>query len=555
MKKILSALQQVTWPLLLSLVACSSQSAVQNEPQTPIPPQITNGTPVKKSGEFYDLFDVPPAHPLRNQVGLLLWSGVPLEDDDGNLKPEAELTAGDFAVWLLAASNQPIKALEDGLQKSALLQLQGAGVFSKELTSTSTLLDREAQSALIQVSSGSLPDKGYPWFTKASNEKLTRIEGCRLLVEALKPEAIAQGFNPDRGDATLLLRTGKYWDSYWDAKLRLASPMQPGPKGPTVGKHKGITVESLKPPEPGRYGTEAFRKSVQYVKGLGANSIAVIPYARLLRADIPSIIYDTGAGYPRAATIKALQNAKEEGMRAVLKPHLWLANRPENKNYWTGIVKFDDEGWREYLARYRHMVLELATMASAGGADILVIGTEIKSTTKNFPEYMKKLIAEVRVIYGGELTYAANHDEFQRITFWGDLDYIGIDAYFQLAETENPGIAEIVASWQWAKEEVLATVKANPGKRVLFLEAGYKPKNFALKAPWEWRAEGAENQDIQANGYEALFQVYWSEEWFAGVYWWKYFSDLDSKSSEPTGEQFNPHQKKAEEVLKKYFNQ
>jgi hypothetical protein len=549
LKKTISTLQRTAF--LLWLFACSSQSSVQN----PSAALSSEGTTMKRSGEFYDLFDVPPEHPLRNQVGLLLWSGVPIEDDDGNLKPNEDLTAGDFAVWLLAASNQPIKTLEGGSQKSALRQLHSIGAVPATLTEASTLSDREAQSIAITVVTGSLPDKGYPWFTKASKEKLTRIEGCRLLVEALKPEAISQNFTPDHGDASLLLRTGTYWDSYWDAKLALSSPMSPDPKGATTGKHKGITIESLKPPAPGRYGTESFRKSVQYMKGLGANSIAVIPYARLLRADLPSIIYDTGAGYPRAATIKALQIAKEEGMRVILKPHLWLASRPENKPYWTGIVKYDEAGWKEYLARYRNMVLELATMASTGGADILVIGTEIKSTTKYFPEYMKKLIAEVRVIYGGEVTYAANHDEFQRITFWGDLDYIGIDAYFQLTDLENPSVAEIVESWQWAKDEILVTVKANPGKRVLFLEAGYKPKAYALKAPWEWQTEGPENQEIQANGYEALFQTYWSEEWFAGVYWWKYFSDLDETSGEPKGEQFNPHKKKAEEVLKRYYAQ
>jgi hypothetical protein len=538
---------------LLSLFGCPAQSVVQNEPQNP---STNNGVAqVKKAGEFYDLFDVPPDHPLRNNVGLLLWSGVPIEDDDGNLRPNEAIQAGDFTLWMFAATNQAIPQFNGAFVERAMLMAHEQKLLPENIGSRDTITDQQAQEAVMRLSTKELPDHGYPWFTKAAKDPITRIEACRLLVEALKPEAIKENFNPDHGDALLLFRTGKYWDSYWDQQLSLSSPMQPGPKASTSGKHKGITIESLKPPEPGRYGTEAFRKSVKYLKNLGANSIAVIPYARLIRYDIPSIIFDTGAGYPRAATVKAIKIAKEEGMRVVLKPHLWMANRTENKGYWTGTVKFDDEGWKEYLSRYRHMVLELATMARDGGADILVIGTENKSTTKNFPDYMKKLIADVRVIYGGEITYAANHDEFQRIKFWQDLDYIGIDAYFQLTDLENPTVEEIVESWQWAKEEVEAAVKANPGKRVLFLEAGYKPRPFALKAPWEWRAEGEENQEIQANGYEALFQVYWNQDWFAGVYWWKYFSDVENPASESTREQFNPLQKKAEAVIKKYYTQ
>jgi hypothetical protein len=531
------------------LLACSSKTITPEDPQNPNATP-SNGAVVSKHGEFYDLFDVPSDHPSRNHVGLLLWSGVPIEDDDGNLKPNDPITAGDFSLWMFAATNTAVPSINGSFIDAALAHAKQLQLFASDVSGATQITDEQARTAIQKLSGKSIEAA-----TKSAKEKPTRIEACRLLVEVLKPEALENNFTPDRADATLMLRSGKYWDSYWDHTLKLSSPMQPGPKASTSGKHKGVTVESLKPPEPGRYGTEEFRKSVKYLKSLGVNSIAIIPYARLIRYDVPSIIFDTGAGYNRASILKGVQIAKEEGMRVIVKPHLWMASRPENKGKWTGLVAYDDEGWQEYLARTRNMVMTLASIASKGGADVVVIGTETKTTSKKHADFMKKLIAEVRVIYGGELTYAANWDEFGYVSFWNDLDYIGIDAYFPLTDAENPTVEEIVASWSDAKNEIVEVVQKHPGKRVLFLEAGYKPRAFALKAPWEWQAQGEENQDIQANGYEGLMQVFWKEEWFAGLYWWKYFSDLESTAYEPTKEQFNPHLKKAEGVIKKYYQQ
>jgi hypothetical protein len=37
----------------------------------------------------------------------------------------------------------------------------------------------------------------------------------------------------------------------------------------------------------------------------------------------------------------------------------------------------------------------------------------------NRPKYWQELILEIRKVYKGKLTYAANWDEFKRVPFWG----------------------------------------------------------------------------------------------------------------------------------------
>ena len=48
-----------------------------------------------------------------------------------------------------------------------------------------------------------------------------------------------------------------------------------------------------------------------------------------------------------------------------------------------------------------------------------------------------ELIANIRQSYSGQLTYAANFDNYQEVYFWDQLDLIGINAYFPLRELQE----------------------------------------------------------------------------------------------------------------------
>ncbi len=54
----------------------------------------------------------------------------------------------------------------------------------------------------------------------------------------------------------------------------------------------------------------------------------------------------------------------------------------------------------------------------------------------------RRLISEVRERYTGRLTYAANFDQYELVTFWDDLDVIGVNAYFPLRKHYLPDIGD-----------------------------------------------------------------------------------------------------------------
>lgn len=161
------------------------------------------------------------------------------------------------------------------------------------------------------------------------------------------------------------------------------------------------------------------------------------------------------------------------------------------------------------------------------------------------------VIKAVREVYKGPLTYAANWDEeYRLVSFWGALDYIGIDAYFPLSDKDNPNLDEIKQGWeQWVKEIEALQQKYN--KPVIFPEVGYCSADGTARTPWEELAAGKVNLKLQADCYEALCQTFWTKPWFYGMYWWRW--GTDTRFGGPGNRGYSPQNKPARDVVKSWY--
>ena len=181
------------------------------------------------------------------------------------------------------------------------------------------------------------------------------------------------------------------------------------------------------------------------------------------------------------------------------------------------------------------------------------IGTELSNTTKStWKAKWVDIINEIRKVYKGPITYAANWDEYDTVSIWNDVDYIGMDAYFPLTEKANPSEGELVAGWTKHANTLEKWLKDNKlNKPVIFTEVGYDAMEGSNMKPWRvlsTLAKYKENQDEQANCLESLFTVLSNRSWFKGFYWWNYFprSDLG-----PFG--YTLRGKKGEKILSDWF--
>ena len=146
------------------------------------------------------------------------------------------------------------------------------------------------------------------------------------------------------------------------------------------------------------------------------------------------------------ARLRFIRQARRLGLKTILKPQLWAPRR------FTGDIVFDKPAdFARWWAGYRRWMLHHARVAALGRADLLVIGTELGGVTRHH-EAWRALIRDVRRIYPGPLTYAANWwGDFETMPFWGDLDLLGLNMYYPLAakgetpRADSPRLRELRA--------------------------------------------------------------------------------------------------------------
>lgn len=287
-------------------------------------------------------------------------------------------------------------------------------------------------------------------------------------------------------------------------------------------------------------------ESMQHVEKVAANWVCIMPFA-FSSPDEQFVRFDNSRqwwGERSDGVKKCINYAQKLGHKVMLKPQVWFSHGFFTGNYDAG----SEKNWQEFEKNYSKYILSYAGLADSMQVDIFCIGTEMKFFALNRPQYWRRLIQEVKEIYKGKLTYAANWDSYKFISFWDELDYIGVDAYFPITDNPYPSNDEIEESWQnWADE--IATIQEKFKKPVIFTEYGYRSSSFALEEPWNSDYGGKTNMEIQSRAYQAMFKVMDQYEWFLGGFLWKWFSDYEEAGGE-SNNRFTPQNKPAESIIK-----
>jgi GTA TIM-barrel-like domain len=255
--------------------------------------------------------------------------------------------------------------------------------------------------------------------------------------------------------------------------------------------------------------------------------------------------------------------ARAAGIRTLLKPHLWLSGAAAGE--WIGDIAMTSEAeWARWFASYRAFLLHYAKLAEREGIAALAIGTELRIAAVTREADWRRLIAEVRTVYHGQLTYAANwHQEYAAIQFWDALDFVGIQGYFPLAERPGASVAELERGWQRHLPAIEALSK-RLDKSVVFTEIGYKSTPDTAVEPWVWPQGGPGHRYVdptradagaQADAYEAFFRAVWQRPWCAGAFFWKWYPRprAAAPAAEPADIDFTPQGKPAALVLARWY--
>ncbi|WP_245588104.1 glycoside hydrolase family 113 [Algoriphagus terrigena] len=285
------------------------------------------------------------------------------------------------------------------------------------------------------------------------------------------------------------------------------------------------------------------------LKATGANALSQTPFGWQSGKNDPQIGWDLSNdkhwwGETPLGIQVTLDSSATYEMANMLKPHLWV------RGGWVGEIEMTSEAdWKTWFANYQNFILDYARLAEKLKMPMLCVGTELEKTSTRESEW-RAVIAEIRKVYSGKITYAANFTEFEKVKFWDALDYIGVQAYFPLAKGHNPNLAELKSSWEAHLPKVEKLVRKYK-KPVLFTEIGYCNSVDAAMEPWVWPNERKEiqiSEEVQALCYEAFFETAWKKEWLAGVFFWKWHPTDHERQPD-----FTPQGKAAEKVMTAYF--
>lgn len=298
-------------------------------------------------------------------------------------------------------------------------------------------------------------------------------------------------------------------------------------------------------------GDSITQKHVKPILDVNSNSVALMPFAFVRSLKSPKVNFNFQRqwfGETPKGIKQYVRELKKENISIMLKPQIWVS-----RGEFTGFIKMKtEEDWQQFEKTYSDFILLFAKVAKEIGAETFCIGTELEKFILARPEYWRKLIKEIRKIYKGKLTYAANWDEFKRVPFWDALDFIGIDAYFPLSDAKTPTVAELEKGWEKHKITI-NKIRTKFNKPVLFTEYGYRSVDFTGKEPWNAnRIQNSVNLEAQQNGLQAIYNQFWKEDWFAGGYVWKWFVKHDKVGGE-NNNRFTPQNKPAEKTLKKLY--
>lgn len=247
--------------------------------------------------------------------------------------------------------------------------------------------------------------------------------------------------------------------------------------------------------------------------------------------------------------VHAIRKSRELGLRIMLKPHVDMIKNEGGSLSRSDIGAYTEEQGGKWFSSYRDYILKYARLAEDNNVDIYCIGTELSYAAEN-TGFWKSLIKEVRRVYKGKLTYAANWDNYDNIGFWEDLDYAGIDAYFPLSHSTSPSLEEIKQGWLKRKKE-LKRFHERISRPILFTEIGYPSAPHAAATPWLNGYSGNADPAIQAKCYSAFFQTMWGTSWLKGVYWWRWNPSVYSGGL--NNRHFTPQNKPAQKLLETHF--
>lgn len=265
---------------------------------------------------------------------------------------------------------------------------------------------------------------------------------------------------------------------------------------------------------------------------VGATDLQLV--VQWAQADVRSseVWRDPNSSTDDALLIWVIEQARSRGLRVFVMPIIDLQKRAPGD--WRGKLAAGD--WDAWWTSYSAYIGHYARLSQAHGVSLFSVGSELVSTELEQGRW-RALIAQVRGMFDGELTYSANWDHFRPVPFWDALDVAGVTGYGTLSLERDPDEQALLRGFDAMRREVDAWTAAT-GKRFMFTEIGYASQVGGARDPWDYRPRpGGADAALQLRCYRAMYRAWHDHPALAGLFIWNWFgmAGVDSSGYTPRG--------------------
>lgn len=236
----------------------------------------------------------------------------------------------------------------------------------------------------------------------------------------------------------------------------------------------------------------------------------------------------------------AIRKAKQLGLKVCLKPVVNVGN-----GTWRAHISFFDEevpgepSWAEWFRSYGEFIRHYAVIAEEEGCEMLCIGCEMVQADKREAEW-RSLIADVRSVYGGLITYNCDKYQEDRLTWWDAVDIISSSGYYPIDQ------------WEAQLDRIEDTVK-KWNKPFFFMEAGCPSREGSAARPNDWSLPGGPSEAEQERYYEAMFAACAQRDWMQGYMLWDWPARLYDAQEASENDDYCMYGKRAAGTVQRFY--
>ena len=237
-----------------------------------------------------------------------------------------------------------------------------------------------------------------------------------------------------------------------------------------------------------------------------------------------------------AEIVRAIGAAHDLGLKVCLKPVVNVAD-----GTWRAHIGFFDQDvpgeptWSQWFASYHRFIVHAARIAEAEGCEMLCIGCEMVRADGQ-EAHWRRLIAEVRAVYRGPITYNCDKYQEDRVTWWDAVDIMSSSGYYPIDE------------WETQLDRIERAV-ASTGMPFFFMEAGCPSREGSPARPNDWSLVGAPSGDEQLRYYRAMFDAVRARTWVRGLMLWDWPARLYPLADAAENDDYCPYGKPAGDHL------